>query len=63
MVASRTVSSADSSPASPGMSKHQRSTVPKSASAAVRASSIASMKAPSSIPRRVDENGVIVSSA
>ncbi len=63
MVASRVVSSADSSPASPGMSKHQRSTVPNSVSAALRASSIASMNASSSIPRRVEENGVMVSSA
>ncbi len=62
-VARRTVSSADSSPASPGMSKHQRSTVPNSASADLRASSIASMKARSSMPRRVEENGVTVSSA
>ena len=45
------------------MSKHQRSTVPSSASAALRASSIASMKARSSMPRRVEENGVMVSSA
>lgn len=45
------------------MSKHHRSTVPNSASAALRASSIAAMKASSSIPRRVEENGVMVSSA
>lgn len=45
------------------MSKHQRSTVPNSASAALRASSIAAMKPLSSMPRRVEENGVMVSSA
>lgn len=45
------------------MSKHQRRTVPNSASADLRASSIAAMKARSSMPRRVEEYGVMVSSA
>lgn len=45
------------------MSKHQRRTTPSSASAALRASSIASMKPCSGIPRRVELNGVTVSSA
>ncbi|CAM3392974.1 hypothetical protein STAL104432_21670 [Streptomyces albus] len=53
-VAIRVVSSADSSPASPGMSNTQRSTTPSSRSAACRASSIASRNAPSGMPRRTE---------
>ncbi len=61
--ASLVVSSAAARPASPGMSKHQRSTTPRSFSAALRASSMASMKATSGMPRLTEEYGVTVSSA
>lgn len=59
----RVVSSAAARPASPGMSKHQRSTTPSSDSAVLRASSIASTNAASGMPRLVELKGVTVSSA
>lgn len=61
--ARRAVSSAEAIPASPGMSKHQRSATPSSDSADFLASSIASMNAWGAIPRRVELYGVTVSSA
>ena len=57
------VMSAASTPASPGMSKHQRSWIPKSSAARRRASSTASQNASAGMPRITDEYGVRVSSA
>jgi len=62
-VAILSVSSAAGMPDSPGMSKHQRSTMPKSRSAACRASSMASQNAWASIPRMTEVYGEQVSSA
>jgi hypothetical protein len=45
------------------MSKHHRSTMPSSASARIRASSIAAQNASAGMPRDTCEYGVTVSSA
>ena len=61
--ATASVPSAPSSPSSPGMSKIQRSTMPRSRSAATRASSMASTNASAGMPRTIEVYGVTVSSA